>query len=75
VRGIAARYIDTNVSFAKQILQFQSQTTNWAKDTPLAPMFQSQYAVSEGLVELWASAARALCFIEEPKPEIQDGGL
>jgi hypothetical protein len=75
VRGIAARYIDTNASFAKQMLEFQAQTTSWAKDTPLAPMFQSQYSFGEGLIDLWAGAARALWRIEEAKSEIPDGGI
>ena len=75
IRGIAARYIDTNVTFAKQILEAQAQTTNWAKDTPWWPMFQSQYSISQGLIDLWAGAARALLLIEEDKTKIPDGGL
>lgn len=60
IREIAARTIDANVNFAKQILDFQAQTTNWAKNTPMGPMFQSQRALGEELIELFASAARAL---------------
>jgi hypothetical protein len=69
MRDIAARSIDANVSFAKQMLDFQAQTTSWAKDTPMSPMFQSQYALGEGLIELFAGAARALWRIEKAKPE------
>ena len=69
MRDIAARTIDANVSFAKQMLDFQAQTTNWAKDTPIGPMFQSQRAFGEQLIDLFAGAARALWRIEEGKSE------
>jgi hypothetical protein len=69
MRDIAARSIDANVSFARQMLDYQTQTTSWAKDTPMGPMFQSQHALGEGLIELFAGAARALWRIEQPKSE------
>jgi len=69
MRDIAARTIEANVSFAKQMLDFQTQVTNWAKDTPMAPMFQSQRAFGEQLIDLFAGAARALWRIEEGKSE------
>jgi hypothetical protein len=69
MRDIAARTIDANVSFAKQMLDFQAQPTNWAKDTPIGPMFQSQRAFGEQLIDLFAGAARALWRIEEGKSE------
>ena len=52
-----------------QMLGFQAQTTSWAKDTPMGPMFQSQRAVGEELIELVAGAARALWRIEKDKSE------
>ena len=69
LRDMAARAIDANVSFAKQMLDFQSQTTSWAKDTPMGPMFQTQRALGEELIVLFARTARALWRIEEPKSE------
>ena len=69
LRDIAARSIDANVSFAKQVLDYQAQTTSWAKDTPLGAMFQSQYALGEGLIELFANAARAIWRIENARSE------
>ena len=69
MRDIAARTIDANVSFAKQMLDFQAQTTSWAKDTPMGPMFQSQRALGEELIELLAGAARAIWRIEQDKSE------
>jgi hypothetical protein len=65
MRDIAARSIDANVSFAKQMLEYQAQTTNWVKDTPMGPMFQSQRALGEELIDLFAGAARALWRIEK----------
>ena len=69
LRDMAARAIDANVNFAKQMLDFQAQTTNWAKDTPIGPMFQSQHEFGEGLIDLFAGAARAFWRIEERKAE------
>ena len=69
MRGLAALTIDANVNFAKQMLDFQAQTTSWAKDTPMGPMFQSQRALGEELIELVAGAARALWRIEKDKSE------
>jgi hypothetical protein len=69
MRDIAARTIDANVSFAKQMLDFQAQTTSWAKDTPMGPMLQSQRALGEELIELFAGAARAIWRIEKDKSQ------
>jgi hypothetical protein len=69
MRALAALTIDANVNFAKQMLDFQAQTTSWAKDTPMGPMFQSQRAVGEELIELVAGAARALWRVEKDKSE------
>jgi hypothetical protein len=69
MRALAALTIDANVNFAKQMLDFQAQTTSWAKDTPMGPMFQSQRALGEELIELVAGAARALWRIEKDKSE------
>jgi hypothetical protein len=66
LRSVAARYIDASESIAKQMLDFQAQTTGWAKETPIGPMFQSQHSFSQGLVDFWVGAARALWRIEEP---------
>ena len=69
LRDMAARAIDANVNFAKQMLDLQAQTTSWAKDTPIGPMFQSQHALGEELIDLFAGAARAFWRIEERKAE------
>jgi hypothetical protein len=53
----------------KQMLDFHAQTTVWAEETPMGPIFESQYSFGQGLVDFWAGAARGLWRIEEPKPE------
>jgi hypothetical protein len=58
VRDMATRYIDANATFAKQILDFQAQSTSWAKEIPLDPIFQSQYSFNQGLIEFWQDTAR-----------------
>jgi|SRR5579863_1831764 len=78
MRDLADRYIEASAAFAKQILEFQAQSTNWAKDTSMAPMFQSQYSFNQGLIDFWQDAARALFQIEKPKSQTLttlDGGL
>jgi hypothetical protein len=75
VRDIATRYIDANAKFAKQMLDFQAQSTSWAKETPLDPIFQSQYSFNQGLIDFWQDAARSLFGIEKAKPQTPDGGL
>ena len=69
VRGIATRYIDASESLAKQMLDFQAQTTGWAKEAPMGAIFESQYSFGQGLVDFCVGAARASWRIEEPKPE------
>ena len=61
--------LNASESFVKQMLDFQAQTTAWAKETPMGPIFESQYSCGQGLVDFWAGVARALWRIEEPKPE------
>ena len=75
VRDVAARLIDTNASFARQVLDFQAQATNWAKDTPMGTILQSQYAFNQELIDAWQRLARAIFRVEEPQPEKMDGGL
>jgi hypothetical protein len=59
-KKVAAWYIDTNEQFAKNALDFQAAATEWAKDTPLAPIFAAQNEFGRKLVERSAGAARSL---------------
>ncbi len=59
-KKIAAWYIDTNEKIANQMLDFQASATAWAKETPLAPIFEAQHEFGKKMVERSAEAARSL---------------
>jgi hypothetical protein len=59
-KKVAAWYIDTNEKLAKNALEFQAAATQWAKDTPLEPIFEAQNEFGRKLVERSADAARTL---------------
>ncbi|HUO05574.1 MAG TPA: hypothetical protein VMU16_10290 [Candidatus Binataceae bacterium] len=56
----AAWYIDTSEKLAHETLDLQVRATKWAKDTPLAPIFDAQHELGKKLVERSAKAARSL---------------
>jgi hypothetical protein len=59
-KKIAAWYIDTNEKIANQVLDFQASATAWAKETPLAPIFEAQNEFGRKVIERSAEAARSL---------------
>lgn len=63
-KKIAAWYIDTSEKVAKQAIEFQASATKWAKETPLAPIFDAQIEYGKKFVERSASAARSLWRLE-----------
>jgi hypothetical protein len=64
-KKFAAWYIDTSEKVANQAIDFQESATKWAKETPLAPIFEAQIEYGKKLVERSANAARSLWRIEE----------
>src|ERR1700683_4069606 len=58
-KKFAAWYIDTSEKVAKQ-----AQATKWAKEPPLAPIFDAQIEYGKKFVERSASAARSLWRLE-----------
>jgi hypothetical protein len=64
VKKAAAWYIETSERLANQALELQERATGWAKDTPLAPLFEAQHSMARKLVESSAQAARTLWQIE-----------
>lgn len=64
-KRIAAWYIDTTESLAKEGLSLQEKSTSWAKETPLAAIFDAQKALAEQLVENSVCFARNLFQIEK----------
>jgi hypothetical protein len=63
-KEIAALYIESAEKFAKRALDFQAKSTEWAKDTPLAPLFEAQDSIAREVAELSADTARRLWRIE-----------
>jgi hypothetical protein len=63
-KKFAAWYIDTAEKVANQAIDFQESATQWAKETPLAPIFEAQYEYGKKTVERSANAARSLWRLE-----------
>ncbi len=60
----AAWYIDTTERVATQALELQEKATGWAKETPLATLFETQQSLARKFIERSASAARNLWKVE-----------
>jgi hypothetical protein len=63
-KKFAAWYIDTSEKVAKQAIDMQVSATKWAKETPLAPIFDAQIEYGKKFVERSATAARSLWRLE-----------
>jgi hypothetical protein len=55
-----AWYIDTTEKLATQALDFQVKATEWAKETPIYPLFEAQQTIGRKLVEQSVNTARSL---------------
>lgn len=60
VKKVAAWYIETSEKLATQLIEMQEKATSWAKETPLAPLFEAQHSIARKMVERSTSAARNL---------------
>ena len=60
----AAWYLDTTERVATQALELQEKATGWAKETPLASLFEAQQTMARKFVERSLTAARSLWQIE-----------
>ncbi len=63
-KKVAAWYIDTTEKVANQAIDLQASATKWAKETPLAPIFEAQIEYRKKFVERSANAARSLWRLE-----------
>jgi hypothetical protein len=63
-KKVAAWYIDTSEKVANQAIDFQASATKWAKETPLAPIFEAQIKYGKKFVERSANVARSLWRLE-----------
>ena len=59
-KKLATLYIESSERLAKQVLDIQAKATEWAKDTPLAVVFETQNSMGRKLIELSAGTARRL---------------
>ncbi len=64
-RRIAAWYIETTENLAKEGLRLRERSISWARDTPLASIFEAQNTMAQQLVENSARFARDLFRIEK----------
>jgi hypothetical protein len=64
-RKLAAWSIDASEKAAHEALDFQARTTSWAKETPLAPVFELQRTVAKRIVDRSANLARTLWQIDK----------
>jgi hypothetical protein len=56
----AAWYLDTTERVATQALELGEKATGWAKETPLASLFEAQQSMARKFVERSLTAARSL---------------
>ena len=66
-RKVAAWSIDLSEKTARRALDIQEQATSWAKDTPLARLFETQRSVAEKVIENSATLARNFWRVEKPE--------
>lgn len=64
VKKAAAWYIETAEKLATQAIELQEKATGWAKETPLAPIFDAQHSMARKMLERSTAAARNLWQIE-----------
>jgi hypothetical protein len=67
-KQMAAQYIDTSADWAQKAIEWNEKMTTWAKETPLAPVFETQRSLAAQMVERSTNFARALWQLE-PKAE------
>jgi hypothetical protein len=64
-KQLATWYIDTSEKVARGVLDFQERTTNWAENTPWAPLFESQRILARRWIEGSTDMARRFWQLEE----------
>ena len=66
MREMAAQHIDNSEKWANQALEMSEKTTAWAKETPMAPMFEAQRSLAKQLIGSSTSLARQLWQLDKP---------
>ena len=57
-KKFAAWYIDNSEKMSNGVLDYQASATEWAKKTPLGPIFKAQFDLSRKFVKRYAEVAR-----------------
>lgn len=72
IKEMAARYIDTSEKWANQALEMSEKTTEWAKDTPFAVMFETQRSLAKQMIGTSTSFARQLWKLDTQPATAED---
>jgi hypothetical protein len=59
-KKLASWYIDTNEKIANDVLDLEASATNWAKETPLGPIFEANQDLRRRFVKRSAEVARTI---------------
>jgi len=65
LKQIAERSIDTNERLVQRTLEWNEKLTAWAKETPLASLFEQQRSLTKQMVELSSGLARRFWQIDK----------
>jgi hypothetical protein len=65
----AVQYIDTTEKWAQKALELNEQATVWAKETPFAPLFETQRSFVRQMIETSTALAYRLWQIEDKAEE------
>jgi hypothetical protein len=68
LKQAAAQWIDTSSEWAHKAVELNEKMTTWAKETPLASLFETQRSLASQVIENSTALARSLWRIE-PKAE------
>jgi hypothetical protein len=65
IKRVVACQIQNSERLANQAIELQEQSAQWAKNTPLAPLFEAQTSIARKIVQRAAAAARNLWQIRD----------
>lgn len=65
LKQVAERYIDTNEKLVQRALEWNEKLTAWAKETPLASLFEQQRSLAKQMVEASSRLARRFWQIDK----------
>jgi hypothetical protein len=71
LKQAAAQWIDTSSQWAYKAVELNEKMTTWAKETPLASLFETQRSLAAQVIENSTALARSLWRIE---PNSEDKG-